>query len=72
MKRKIEFNITVGSVLPEKEYEGQILLPLGGTWVFQTIEFETDNIKPMDDALVALKEEMKNESYHIWYWTWLN
>jgi len=72
MKRKINFLITIGSYWPEKEYEDQIVFPRGGYFSRKEIEFETDNVNPMNDAYEALKEERGNTPYHIWYWTWLD
>jgi hypothetical protein len=76
MKRKIEFEITIGSywepssMLPE--HLADIKFPQGGTHTNITIELETDNKNPMKDAEDALAKSMKDQSYHIWYWTWLD
>lgn len=71
MKREIRFDITVGSVLKEPEFPGQIDFPTGGKGQEIVIEFDSDNNDPMNDAFKALKEKMGNTSYHVWYWTWL-
>lgn len=68
MKRKIKFEITVGS----KWVDG-FTWPQGGAFQFRIIEFETD--KPensMRDAEDALRKAMGVESYHIWYWDWMD
>ena len=79
MKRKITFLLTVGSHwehpnrIPEHMWE--VEFPQGGDPSYKTIEFETDGIKPFDDATKALEKHMKAEgtnAYHIWYWDWLS
>lgn len=71
MKRKISFQITIGSTIPEKRYPSEIVFPQGGRIEDKIIEFDTNNDEPLIDAFSALKSEMKDISYHIWYWTWI-
>lgn len=76
MKRKITFDITVGSHWPSEWGEpkqwwgGTLETPVGGEFETKTIEFETDNKNPFDDACNALDREMQGKTYHVWYWTW--
>ena len=75
MKRKISFEVTVGSVLPEREcpveHMRDVRLPVGGDLQSVELEFETDGANPMKDAEDALRDKMNGQSYHIWYWDWL-
>ena len=72
MKRKINFTITVGSHWPEKDYPAQMVTPVDGEMTTKVIEFETDNRDPFKDACNALAQEMTGQTYHIWYWSWLD
>lgn len=65
MKRTIQFYITVGSA-----WAGE-MTPIGGEPKTVIIEFETDNEHPLEDAEAELKNKMKGQSYHIWYWDWI-
>jgi hypothetical protein len=65
-KRKIRFHISEGS-----QWVKGYILPVGGVYGFKEIEFEQTTDKPFDDACEALKKEMSEVEYHIWYWTWL-
>lgn len=71
MKRKIEFELTIGSHWPNQSASSP-QIPTGGTPEIKIIEFETNNKNPFDDACKALAKEMKGKTYHIWYWTWLD
>lgn len=79
--RSISFDVTIGSVWANGDrYHPEISepsLPVGGIW--QTgveIEFEPKDGDVMKEAFDALGTYMANnypgETYHIWYWTWLN
>lgn len=77
MKRKIKFQITVGSHFPRGDdyvpkNMQEVELPVGGEEKIIEIEFETDNANPMKDAEEALKVKMGDKQYHIWYWWWLD
>jgi len=75
MKRKINFDITVGSHWESNdvpEHMSDVRFPVGGQPKNQIIEFETDGKDPFKDACNALEEMLKPESYHIYYWTWLD
>jgi len=73
IKRRIQFQISINSYFPEPRYKGELSLPVGGKHMYKEIEFETDMLKnSMEDAEKALKEEMGDTPYHIWYWTWLD
>ena len=72
MKRKISFDITIGSHWPDKTNELGFSLPTGGYWETDTFEFETDGKDPMKDAEDELARRMLGKAYHIWYWYWLD
>lgn len=71
MKRKIEFSVTIGS-----SFADGFIFPVGGTYTSVSVEFETDNVTPMSDAIEALKDKIKTDyedkPFHIWYWTWID
>ena len=75
MKRKIRFLITVGSYFPEKGYDQDAflpILPVGGEFKCLEFEFETD--KPensFDNAIKELRKRMEGDSFHYWYWWWI-
>lgn len=77
MKRKIKFDVTIGSVDGYIDDLGFAHLPSGGDSVFIDLEFEWDKEESvMLRAEQALKVYMDlyhpHETYHIWYWWWLD
>jgi hypothetical protein len=63
MKRIIEFEIISG----EHVFGDNMGFPFT-----KLVEFETDNVSPMDDGFEALKKEMGDTPYTITYWYWRN
>jgi hypothetical protein len=78
MKRKICFQVTVGSYWPNlesqpPEHMSDVQFPQGGEAELVEIEFETEGgVDTMKDALNALKLAMGDAEYHYWYWWWLS
>ena len=72
MERKIRFDLTIGSYWPEKRTNPvELVFPTGGERQLKDVVFETDNVTPLDDAIDALEKEIGDQSYHIWYWYWI-
>ena len=73
MKRRIRFNLSINSSDGYIKPSGMIHIAFGGERMNKEIEFdwEPEEGDSFKKAAKVLKEQMNNQKYHIWYWTWL-
>ena len=83
MKKKIIYNITIGSHFPEKITPTQIVFPIGGVQHFVEVIVDWN---PADDSYKESRQQFLNadevlrnyvkekydKEFHIWYWSMYN
>jgi len=71
-KRKIKFQITIGSRWEASPFTWyKTVTPVGGTYREVIVEFIQQTGDSFKEACDLLRD-IVDDTYHIWYWSWLD